>query len=87
MRCFILFWPPLFPGGPGEGPDCHVPKEIVGCGPIPARIREQVYFVFHFGLKRSWAFAPGLGALALGEGPSQPQIKLVRKFAPGPDIN
>ncbi len=33
---FIFFsWPPL----PGEGPDCHVPKEIVGFGPIPARIR------------------------------------------------
>ncbi len=29
-----------FPRGvPGEGPDCHSPKEIVGFGPIPARIR------------------------------------------------
>ena len=25
-------------GVPGEGPDCHSPKEIVGLGPIPARI-------------------------------------------------
>ena len=32
---FNLF---LGQGVPGEGPDCHVPKEIVGFGPIPARI-------------------------------------------------
>jgi hypothetical protein len=26
-------------GVSGEGPDCHCPKEILGVGPIPARIR------------------------------------------------
>ena len=34
---FVL-GPPLPRGVPGEGPDCHFPKEIVGFGPIPARI-------------------------------------------------
>ncbi len=32
-------WPPPPPGVPGEGPDCHFPREVVGFGPIPARIR------------------------------------------------
>ncbi len=27
-------WPPLPRGVPGEGPDCHFLKEIVGVGPI-----------------------------------------------------
>ncbi len=31
--------PPPPPGGPGEGPDCHLPEEIVVFGSIPARIR------------------------------------------------
>ncbi len=31
--------PPIPRGVPGEGPDCHFPKELVGVGPIPARIR------------------------------------------------
>jgi hypothetical protein len=34
----MIFNFPLAPGVPGEGPDCHFPKEIVGFGPIPARI-------------------------------------------------
>ncbi len=34
---FVL-GPPLPRGVPGEGPECHVPKEIAGVGPIPARI-------------------------------------------------
>ncbi len=34
---FILFLSPLPPGGPGEGPDGHVPKGIWHLGPIPAR--------------------------------------------------
>ena len=35
----ICFLAPPTPGGlRGEGPDCNVPKEIVGFGPIPARI-------------------------------------------------
>ena len=29
-------WPPLPRGVPGEGPECHFLKEIVGVGPIPA---------------------------------------------------
>ncbi len=43
--------PPLRRGVPGEGPDCHFPKEIVGFGPIPARILK--FFNFYFGLKLS----------------------------------
>jgi hypothetical protein len=33
---FVLGPPP--PGGPGEGPKCHFPKEIDGVGPNPGRI-------------------------------------------------
>ena len=36
---FLVLGPPLPRGVPGEGPDCHFPREIVGVGPIPARIR------------------------------------------------
>ena len=42
--CFILFLSPPR-GCPGEGPDCHFPKEIVGFGPIPARIRGEPHLV------------------------------------------
>ncbi len=38
MLC-ILFLSPLPPGGPGEGPDCHFPREIDDFEPISARIR------------------------------------------------
>ncbi len=31
---------------PGEGPDCHCPKEIDVFGPIPARIRVVIYSYF-----------------------------------------
>ena len=34
---FVLV--PLSPEGPGEGPDCHCPKETWGFEPIPAQIR------------------------------------------------
>ncbi len=30
------------------GPDCHLPKEIIGFGPIPARIRGETYLLFVF---------------------------------------
>ena len=43
---FVLVHPP--PGGPGEGPDCRFPNEIVGFGPIPARIRGVSYLLFSF---------------------------------------
>ncbi len=37
----------LGPGGvPGEGPDCHFPKEIVDVGQIPARFRDIFNFYF-----------------------------------------
>jgi hypothetical protein len=36
---------PLPRGVPGEGPDCHVLKEIVGFGPIPARILGFLSFI------------------------------------------
>ncbi len=45
---FILFLSPLPPGGPGEGPDYHFPKETGGFGPIPARMRGKTCFVFSF---------------------------------------
>ncbi len=35
----------LAPGVPGEGPDCHFPKEIVGVGPTPARIRKCLILI------------------------------------------
>ncbi len=35
--------PHLPRGVPGEGPDCHDPADIIGFGPIPARIRRVVY--------------------------------------------
>ncbi len=38
-RIFIFVLAPLPRGIPREGPDCHVSKEIVDCGPIPALIR------------------------------------------------
>ncbi len=41
---FMLFLSPLPPGGPGEGPDCPFPKEIVRFGPFPARLRRETYF-------------------------------------------
>ncbi len=37
---FIFVLGPALPRGvPGEGPECHFPKEIVGFGPLPARFR------------------------------------------------
>jgi hypothetical protein len=43
---FVLVPPPPLPRGvPGEGPDCHFPKEIVGFGPIPAQILGFLIFI------------------------------------------
>ena len=43
---FVL-GPPLPPGGPGEGPDCHFPKEIEGfwadSGPDPG---SNIFLIF-----------------------------------------
>ena len=41
---FVL-GPPLPRGVPGEGRDYHFPKEVVGFGPIPARIRKFLIFI------------------------------------------
>ncbi len=41
--CFLLGPPP--PGGSGESPDCYVPQEFEGFGPVPARIRGVIYFL------------------------------------------
>ncbi len=41
---FVL-GPPLPRGVLGEGADCHSPKEIVGFGPIPARIQGFLIFI------------------------------------------
>ncbi len=45
--------PPLPRGVPGEGPDCHFPKEIVGFGPIPARILGFLIFILALSTARS----------------------------------
>ncbi len=42
---FIL-GPPLPRGVPGEGPDCNCSREIVGVGPIPARIRGVLILIW-----------------------------------------
>ncbi len=47
-KLFNLLLPPLPPGGPGEGPDGHFPKEIGDFGPSSARIRGAFIFNFHF---------------------------------------
>jgi hypothetical protein len=44
---FVLVSPP--PWSPGEGMDCHLPKEIEGFGPIAARIRGYTYLLFSLG--------------------------------------
>ncbi len=49
------------PGGSGEGPGCHFPKEIVLFGPIPARIRGETYFLFILALS---AAGSGCGRFA-----------------------
>ncbi len=57
LKCFLFFvFPPHLPRGvPGEGPDCHVPKEIVGFGPIPARIRGFLIFILALiTARRNW---------------------------------
>ncbi len=41
---FVLA-PPLPGGVPGEGPDCHVPKEIGGVWPTSARSRGAILFL------------------------------------------
>ncbi len=46
---FLIF--PLAPGVPGEGPDCHFPKGIIGSGAIPAQILKM--FNCYFGPKHS----------------------------------
>ncbi len=43
---FDLSLAPLSPGGPGEGPDCHVLGEICCLGAIPAWIRGVSFFIF-----------------------------------------
>ncbi len=42
---YFFSWPPLPRGVPGEGPECHFPKEIIGFGPIPARILKFRIFI------------------------------------------
>ncbi len=43
LERFLIF--SLARGVPGEGPDCHFPKEIIGFGPIPARILKMLIFI------------------------------------------
>jgi hypothetical protein len=41
-------------GGPREGPNYHLPKQIEGFGLVPARIRGLYSFNCHFGPQHSW---------------------------------
>jgi hypothetical protein len=69
LKCFLIL--SLARGVPGDGPDCHFPKAIVGFGPIPARIRiflifilplssARMHFRSHFGSSRGWPTTGGL---------------------------
>ncbi len=49
---------PLPPRGPGEGPDCHFPKEIRGFCRFRPRSGGKCTYVFYFGRKRSWIGVP-----------------------------
>ncbi len=51
LKMICVFF--LGPGVPGEGPDCHVLKEIVGLGPTPARILGFLIFVLALSTARS----------------------------------
>ncbi len=42
---YVVLVPPP-PGGPWEGPDCHVLQEIYDVGPISTRIRRKIEFEF-----------------------------------------
>ncbi len=44
-RVLFFFLPSSLGGSRAEGPDCHFPKEVVGFGPIPARIRGFLIFI------------------------------------------
>jgi hypothetical protein len=64
----VLGPPPLPRGVPGEGPDCHFPKEIVGFGPIPARIRGFLIFIVALSTARSTRVIFGLCCVLWGRG-------------------
>ncbi len=51
--------PPLPRGVPGEGPDCHFSKEIVGFGAIMARIRGLLIFILALSAARDRS-GPGM---------------------------
>ena len=57
LTSFVFFScpPPLPRGVPGEGPDCHFPKDIAGFGPIPARFRIFLILFLALGTARSLA--------------------------------
>ncbi len=44
----------LGPGSPGEGPDSHFPKEIVGFWPMPARTLGFLIFILAISTARLW---------------------------------
>ncbi len=56
LKCFLIL--SLARGVPGEGPDCHLPKEIAGFGPIPARILKFLIFIV--------ALSPARSCVSLG---------------------
>ncbi len=51
---FLLSPPHPSPGGPGEGPDCHFPKEVGVCGRFRPGSGVTPIFYFHVGPKCSW---------------------------------
>ncbi len=92
---FMLLFSPLPPGGPGEGPDCHLPKEM---GQIPARIRGgSLFLIFILALIAAGLRAKvSLHLTSLGGGSSRPNgpllssvhwwYPLLRNSASGPEI-
>ncbi len=49
LRTFLfLFLSPLPVGAPGEGPDCHFPKEVASFGQMLARIQGETYLLLPF---------------------------------------
>ncbi len=46
LRTFLILLSPLHPGGPGEGPDCHFPKDIGGLGRFRPGSGGNIFSVF-----------------------------------------
>ena len=60
-------------GVPGEGRDYHFPKEIVGVGQIPARIRKFLIFILAQSTARFWCRL-GVGTRCRRYHPGSPSV-------------